>query len=249
MAEFKYKVRTNQGEFIITLDQEVPETEAGQQMLQDLVTAQYATERDGLRTIAQQSFGGVRDAAQGWVDTPANILNAVTEFYNPMAPHPSRQRVIPEVRAPQLPQVPPPVGESEQWLRTGTNVATNVAAGMLSPTVRATLSRLIFGRAPGVPMMFEPNRAVGRSLAGRPPVATVAAPVGQLAEEFSEAGGNMARILGIEDMAAIRNMSLDQTLKARQRVWHLVQNDVGLAADGPLGEVMQALENRLLNFK
>lgn len=46
-----------------------------------------------------------------------------------------------------------------------------------------------------------------------------------------------------------RFVSLEQTLKARQKVWHLVQSDVGLAADGPLGEVMQALEARLLVFR
>jgi hypothetical protein len=119
---------------------------------------------------ATQVAGGVRDAAQGWLELPASIFNVIGEFISPDAPGGPRRRLVPEVSSPQLPDVSPPQSGLEKALRVGGQLAGDTAGALLLPPVRhgvATLGRKLRpGAKVGNELMFEPG-SVAREIAER----------------------------------------------------------------------------------
>src|SRR5919109_1919790 len=108
-----YEVETDKGTFQLEIDRELDDSPASHQLLQRLVSQQLQQQNTPL-SLATQVLGGVRDAAQGVLDLPASLANTITEFVSPHPPGGPRRRVVPEVQAPQLPDVAAPQTTTEK---------------------------------------------------------------------------------------------------------------------------------------
>jgi hypothetical protein len=253
-----YEVETDQGTFEIEVDREVPDTPEGRKVLARLVARELAFQRstrNSAGTIVGQMVGGVRDAAQQVLDLPAQIGNVISEFVSPDAPGGPRRRVVPEVQAPQLPEVEPPQTKLEKGVRVGSQVATTLAASLLAPGVRDRAARLLFGEPPTVrpvPLMFEPGRPVARSApAGQKPVPTLAVP--GASQELSEGAMRLAQLYDIPFRTRdIQKLSLEQALRAKGRlVNRLSPYDYAelMSSDTPVAELIQAIEAQILRYR
>jgi hypothetical protein len=249
-----YEVETDRGTYQLEIDQELDDSPQSHALLQKLVAHQLryadASERNTAGSLATQVLGGVLDFGQQLLNTPAQIASTISEFVSPDAPGGPRRRVVPEVQAPQLPDVAPPETGLEKGVRIGSNIATGVATSLVSPAVRSGL-RLRSSAPPGAPLMYEPGRLVGRSaMPGFPRVPTLAQPTGVLTGELSEGASNLARLFEMpRTMEGIRKMSQMQTLQARARLLSKVP-DYDLAQEqGPLRELLEVLEQQILRYR
>jgi hypothetical protein len=108
----------------------VPEGDAGRQMLEGLLHKQLSqgpigtTARDefpltaSFHDVGKGIIGGIRDEAQDMINTPVDIFNTITGFVSNEPPGKpaelgSRQRLIPEIQAQQLPDVGEPENRTE----------------------------------------------------------------------------------------------------------------------------------------
>jgi hypothetical protein len=252
MAEScKYSVETDQGNFEVELDREVPDTPEGHALLQRLVADQLRYQQASQNTAGaflKQTLGGIRDAGQQVLDLPAEILNAVTEFVSPDVPGGPRRRVLSAVHSPQIPSPPPPQTWEEYVTRVLANIGTNLALTPALPGVRRWLKS-----PPGGPLMFEPGRAVSRSApSGWQRVPTMAAPSGPLLTELSDGARATARLLGLPDnVGQIAQLSQAQAAQALGVLRQAAAGDPALLADAstPLGALFATIQQRLLSFR
>jgi hypothetical protein len=211
-------------------------------------------------------WGGAADAAQDWINTPFNIANVVGEFINPMAPHPSRQRVIPTLTAPQLPPIDPPFSRTEQVARTGSQVGVHLLASLLYPSVREWVSRAIGMGGPvssvrATPLLFEPGRAVAKGgdsagpwsrLPSTAPMVPTLAEAGEiLTRPASEAVQNTARLFGIS-ADAIQTMSQQQALRTKAEIMSRLgslETATLREQSTPIAELLDRLDAQILRYR
>jgi hypothetical protein len=257
----KYEVQMDDGgRYELELDQEVSNDDAGRGLLQQLVHEQLAAakrppEFDSVWGLGTQILGGARDAVQGVVDLPAKIGNVITEFVSPDAPGGPRRRIVPEVQMPQLPDTEAPQTPAEKVVRTGAQVGTDAAFGLLLPGIRERAARLLLPERSAVrpaPLMFEAGRPAARGgIAGTKPTRTLAAPSGPLLEELSTPAQNLAALLRLPtSMQAIRHMTQPEASAALQRLMATLGKDFNLAQmQGPAKDLWQAIEQQLLRYR
>jgi hypothetical protein len=173
-----YQIDTDAGTYEVELEGDLPEGPAGERILQRLLREHlrqqpptpYANDAQALLGMGKQVLGGVRDAAQGVLDLPANIANVISEYISSDAPGGPRRRLVPEVQSPQLPDVAPPQGGVEKALRLGGQLAADAAGSLLLPGVRrgvgAVARKLRPGQKLGKELLFEPG-SVARDIAER----------------------------------------------------------------------------------
>jgi hypothetical protein len=210
---------------------------------------------DAVVPLLRQVGGGMRDATQQALDVPAQVANVITEFISPDAPGGPRQRVVPEVQAPQLPDVEPPTTPVERGVRLVSHLATTLATALLAPDVaERVLIKLGLLKVPrGVPLMFEPGASAAKSVpAGQKPTPTMAVPSGVLTGELSAGAANTAKVLGLpHTMASIRAMTQAEAAAARAKLIDAVGDAYELVAESgtPAAELYQAIEQQLLRYR
>lgn len=229
---FQYSVEIEGGRrLVVDLPFELPSGPQGEQLLAKAVQDKLA-EMERPKRLATQAVGGARDWAQGLVNQPFQLADAVLAFLHPVAPHPDRPRQPYTVSAPALPAVTPPVTLGEKGVRYGTTGALDILSLLALP--------------------YEPGRVVNKPHAGFPATPTVAAPAGPLAQPLSEGAMNVSRLLGLPDsVEAIAQMSQSQAAQARGVLQRAAAGDPGLLTDAstPLGQLYLAIEQRLLSFR
>lgn len=247
----RYEVDTDQGRYEIETDQPVPDDARGQVLLQRLLARQLLAQRASQNTagsFATQLVGGVRDAAQQFIDLPAEILNAISLFVSPDPPGGPRRRVIPEAQLPQLPNTVSPQTFEETATRWLANLGANLALTPAFPGVRRWF------QSPSTPMLFEPGRAVARGApASFPKIPTVAPATEILQKPMSEGAMRLAQLFDIPfDTRQIASMSHTQALAARRRILSRIPDyDVAELRQqgGPLGELLEAIDQQILRYR
>jgi hypothetical protein len=251
---FQYEVELDTGErLVVGLEHEIPDTPAGKQLLEQAAREQLARKQMPGR-LGKQVLGGARDAVQGVLNLPVDILNAGLSYLNPVAPGPGRPPPPVQVEQPvQLPEVAEPTTPWERAVRTGSQLATDAGLSMAIPGVRRGVGRVVRGPEPTVPpapLLFEEGSVASRGTRGFPPTRTVAAPTGPLTQEFSEGARNMAKLLHIpSEMRVIQHLSQAEAALIRGQLQRLAGSDLSLLESGPLGEIYEAVEQRLLSFR
>jgi hypothetical protein len=114
-----YEVEMSDGQRVrVNLPFEVPDTERGLHILQR-AAQQHLKDQQVPGRLARQALGGARDAAQGAISTPTDILNTVLSYLNPLPPGAQRPPPPYQVLGPMLPDVEPPQGLLEKGVRYG----------------------------------------------------------------------------------------------------------------------------------
>jgi hypothetical protein len=252
-----YEVETDRGTYELEIDRELDDSPASHQLLQRLVAEQLRQQQSAQNTpgsLATQALGGLRDAAQSVLDLPAQIGNVITEFLSPDPPGGARRRVVPEVQAPQLPDVSPPQTTAEKATRLGSQVAADLAGTLVLPGIREKAARVLLGeRAPVKPsaLMFEPHTLAARGGTGTRPVKTLARPSGVLLEELSTPAQNLAELLGLpKTTQSIKHMSQSEASAALQQIMRTLGKDFNLTQmQGPTKELWEAIEQQLLRYR
>lgn len=261
---FRYRVELEDGSvYELELDQEIPDTPRGRALLQRLVALELRKQPSetfkNLPTagsVAEQALGGVIDLAQEPIDMVTDALNSLGLFTGiPTGTTPggmTRSTVMPQVDAPQLPNVRDPVNAPEEVARTGSSVLAGLALSLLSPAVRRGIGRA-FGHQPReVPLMFEPGRAVSRPLNRHTPaVPTMAAELPDILKTRpSEAAGTLGRLVFDLNPTDIPHMSHEAAVAARNRILTKVGTEFDLTQEaGPLKELLDRIESRILMFR
>jgi hypothetical protein len=231
---YKYRLETDQGVFDIESPVELADEKAAEEVLHRLLLERQhppapVQPEPTLTGLATQVVGGLRDAGQGILDRAVGIPNVITEFISPAPPGPpgTRQRLVPEIPTPTLPDVDAPQGYGEQATRT----ATRIAAELL-PVARP-IGRALSGltRFEAVPPLAETTRAVP----------SVTAPL-------SEGAQAMARMIGLTER--VDSLALRPASIYRQRLEALINNmPEVLEQEGPVKELWQALEQQILRHR